>query len=272
MDRQRFGVADVSEVRKELQAVDDLAPRCAPALDAEPDQCALAPGQIFLGQFVRTMRRQPRIVDPLDFGVFAQEACYAGGVLAVAIQPQAQRFDALQELKRVERRQRRAEIAQAAESAPPITEAETAEATGQGVWEPAPDAPFDAAVAEVDSSAFAEQQNQQEASPFEIPPLLPAEEEAPTTVRELFARMDRARPRPPSSVTPRPLSRLRSDFAPMPDPGEAAGAAGDDPFAFPDAPRPDQRVARTSGPQPTFNPSTADIDDFEAWLRGLKGP
>jgi tetratricopeptide (TPR) repeat protein len=169
-------------------------------------------------------------------------------------------------------RAERAEIAQAADSAPPIAEAETAEATGQGVWEPAPDAPFDAAVAEVDSSAFAEQQNQQEASPFEIPPFLPAEEEAPTSVRELFARMDRARPRPPSSVTPRPLSRLRSDFAPMPDPGEAAGAAGDDPFAFPDAPRPDQRVARTSGPQPTFNPSTADIDDFEAWLRGLKGP
>lgn len=169
-------------------------------------------------------------------------------------------------------RAERAEIAQAADSAPPIAEDETAEAMGQGVWEPAPDAPFDAAVAEVDSSAFAEQQNQQEASPFEIPPFLPAEEEAATTVRELFARMDRARPRPPSSVTPRPLSRLRSDFAPMPDPGEAAGAAGDDPFAFPDAPRPDQRVARTSGPQPTFNPSTADIDDFEAWLRGLKGP
>lgn len=129
-----------------------------------------------------------------------------------------------------------------------------------------------AAVAEVDSSPFVESQDSGAALAFEIPPFLPAEEEAPTTVRELFARMDRARPRPASSVTPRPLSRLRSDFVPMPDPGATASEPVDDPFAFPDAPPPEQRAPRTSGPQPTFNPSTADIDDFEAWLRGLKGP
>ena len=173
-------------------------------------------------------------------------------------------------------RAERAETAQAADSGPQAAASEAAEGapaegTGESVWEPSPDAPFDAAVAEVDSSAFAELQPERAASAFGIPPFLPAEEEAPATVRELFARMDRARPRPPSSVTPRPLSRLRSDFAPMPDPGESASGTEGDPFAFPDAPRPEQRVARTSGPHPTFNPSTADLDDFEAWLRGLKG-
>ena len=172
-------------------------------------------------------------------------------------------------------RAERAEAAQAADAAAQ-TQASDVAASGMpeaAVEEPAPsDAPFDAAVAEVDSSAFVESQDSGAPPAFEIPPFLPAEEQAPTTVRELFARMDRARPRPASSVTPRPLSRLRSDFVPMPDPGATASEPADDPFAFPDTPRPEQRVPRTSGPHPTFNPSTADIDDFEAWLRGLKGP
>ena len=109
------------------------------------------------------------------------------------------------------------------------------------VEEARPDAPLDAAVAEVDSSAFVGTPDTGAAVAFEIPPFLPAQQESPTTVREMFARMDRARPRPASSVTPRPLSRLRSDFVPMPDPGATASESPDDPFAFPDAPRPEQR-------------------------------
>ncbi|MGI8617813.1 MAG: tetratricopeptide repeat protein [Gemmatimonadaceae bacterium] len=110
---------------------------------------------------------------------------------------------------------------------------------------------------------------------FELPPFEPAIE-APVTVREIFARMDRARPRPPSSVTPRPLSRLRSDFVPMPESGEVDDAVSEDPFAFPNVPvhaeeRP-AAVPRSSGPHPIFNPSTAETEDFDAWLRGLKGP
>ena len=50
-----------------------------------------------------------------------------------------------------------------------------------------------------------------------------------------------------------------------------ARGMSDDPFAFPSAPEPGP-VPRTSGPQQTFNPSTADNDDFDAWLRGLRGP
>lgn len=174
-------------------------------------------------------------------------------------------------------RAERAETAHAADAAAQTASAEAVQLPvtdppEAAVEEPAPpDAPFDVAVAEVDSSAFVDSQVTEAALAFEIPPFLPADEAAPTTVREMFARMDRARPRPASSVTPRPLSRLRSDFAPMPDPGATASESPDDPFAFPDAPRPEHRVPRTSGPQPTFNPSTADIDDFEAWLRGLKG-
>ena len=93
--------------------------------------------------------------------------------------------------------------------------------------------------------------------------------EAHPSVREMFARMDRARPRAAGAVTARPISRRRSDFVPMPDAGESEASA--DPFAFPNAPEPGP-VPRTSGPQQTFNPSTADNEDFDAWLRGLKGP
>lgn len=132
--------------------------------------------------------------------------------------------------------------------------AEIAEAEQAAEPAPPPEAPFDAAVAEVDSSAF----TASEPAP-----------EAPMSVRELFARMDRARPRAASSVTPRPISRRRSDFVPMPE--AEASDPSDDPFAFPSAPEPDP-VPRTSGPQQTFNPSTADNDDFDAWLRGLRGP
>jgi hypothetical protein len=54
----------------------------------------------------------------------------------------------------------------------------------------------------------------------------------------------------------------------MPNAGENDPSA--DPFAFPNPPAPGP-VPRTSGPQQTFNPSTADSEDFDAWLRGLKG-
>lgn len=137
-----------------------------------------------------------------------------------------------------------------------------------------PDAPLDAAVAEVDSTAFAAGEHADVPLSFEIP-FEPAAD-TPVTVREMFARMDRVRPRPASAVTPRPLSRLRSDFVPMPESTEDAGASPDDPFAFPNAPPlPEDRppaVPRSSGPQPAFNPSTAETEDFDAWLRGLKGP
>lgn len=88
-------------------------------------------------------------------------------------------------------------------------------------------------------------------------------------MRELFARMNEARPRPAGAAAPRP--RLRSDFLPLPDlthdvSGEAASGAFEPQVESP------QQVARTSGPHPTFDPSTADTADFEAWLRGLKGP
>ncbi|CAN5711247.1 hypothetical protein BH23GEM1_BH23GEM1_04100 [soil metagenome] len=103
-------------------------------------------------------------------------------------------------------------------------------------------------------------------SPAEPPPA------EPSSIRDMFARMDKVRPRPPGASTPKPLSRLRSDFTPMPK-GEDAGDS--DPFAFPNTETPPgtgSGVPRSSGPQPRFNPSTAEIDEFDAWLRGLRGP
>ncbi len=154
-------------------------------------------------------------------------------------------------------RAERAETAAAtaeAEAATAETEAHAA-AAEPGPYTVSTDAPFDAAVAEVDSSAFAAPE--------------PAPAERPLSVREMFARMDRARPRAAGSVTARPISRRRSDFVPMPE-ARDAGAPEDDPFAFPNPPA-SAPVPRTSGPHQTFNPSTADNEDFDAWLRGLKG-
>jgi len=79
--------------------------------------------------------------------------------------------------------------------------------------------------------------------------------DGPLSVRDMFARMDRARPRVSQSTAPRPAPRLRSDFVPQEE----------EPVEIPSP------LPRTSGPHPTFDPSTADIDDFNAWLRGLRG-
>ncbi|HUR92480.1 MAG TPA: tetratricopeptide repeat protein [Gemmatimonadaceae bacterium] len=102
----------------------------------------------------------------------------------------------------------------------------------------------------------------------------------PRSVRELFARMDGARPRGSQARNSRAPSRLRSDFVPLPDSDPELQPA-DDPFGFPDAqpappPLPPAEqpsiLPRTSGPHPTFDPSTAELADFDAWLRGLRGP
>ena len=152
----------------------------------------------------------------------------------------------------------RAERAEAAETAEVVEVAAPAEEEPV----PATAAPFDPAGAEIDASALES-------------PLEPVRA-APRSVREMFARMDSARPRSASAVTARPLARLRSDFVALPDAEGAQSGLSDDPFGFPDAqPAASQQpsaVSRTSGPQPRFDPSTAEIADFDAWLRGLRGP
>ncbi len=137
------------------------------------------------------------------------------------------------------------------------------------------DAPLDPAVAEADSSAFV--YAAVDPVPLEAPP---PEPQPPRTrsVREMFAQMDRIRPRHTEAVTPRPMSRLRSDFVPMPpapvDPRDER-VGGSPSFAF-ESTQPEEQqpppVPRVSGPHPTFDPSAADTKDFDAWLRGLRGP
>lgn len=150
------------------------------------------------------------------------------------------------------------------------------------------EAPFDPAVAQVDASAFTER----DAEPFGERAGAPGFEDVESSsahesadnstvfeecisVREMFARMDRARPRAQGAVAANPIARVRSDFVRMPGAdAEPTAPSDDDPFAFPDA-RPQSApdsAPRSSGPHPTFNPSTAGLEDFDAWLRGLKEP
>ena len=66
MNDQRFGIADIGQMRKQLHVVDELLARLDSPLDAETDDCACPFRQIFLRPVIVWMARQARLVDPGD--------------------------------------------------------------------------------------------------------------------------------------------------------------------------------------------------------------
>ena len=116
---------------------------------------------------------------------------------------------------------------------------------------------------------------------------------APRTIRDFLQEMDRSRPQvvfrqPPAGAAPlSPESAGPLPFwekAPVRADDEAAArelasvfAQGPSHPARPaEEPAPPEQpaapVARVSGPHPAFDPATADMKQFDAWLRGLKTP
>ena len=92
MDGQRFGIAHVGQVRKELQALDEAPTGLRPALDAKAQDSALSPGQVLLGQFVRGMVWQAGVRDPTHLGMTLQELGHRLGVATVLLHPQREGF------------------------------------------------------------------------------------------------------------------------------------------------------------------------------------
>src|SRR5262249_36058708 len=112
VDRQALGVADVGQVREQLQAINKRGTGRFSTLDAEAQDAALAPRQILLGPLIRRVLGQAGVVDPRDFGVLLEIPGDRQRVLAVALHAQPERLDALQEQEGVERAERRAYVAQ----------------------------------------------------------------------------------------------------------------------------------------------------------------
>ncbi len=113
VDDQRLGVADVGEQREDLDVVDEPTAGLDAALDPEGDDATEATGQVTLGELVGRVRLETRIADPGHLGSALEPLGHRQRVLAVALDPQRQRLEALQEQERVERAERRADVAEA---------------------------------------------------------------------------------------------------------------------------------------------------------------
>ena len=111
MDDQATGVADVGQVREELEAVDKLAAGIVTALDAKAEHGAGALGQVLLGQCVIGTGLEARVLHPFDEAVPFEEFGDGLCVGHVAIHARAESFDALNEEERVEGAEAWAEVA-----------------------------------------------------------------------------------------------------------------------------------------------------------------
>ena len=112
MDHQRLDVADVGKMAHELRGFDELDAGGLSALDAEGHDRARAVGQIFLRQCMVLAALEARITDPAYLRVRFEKLGHRERIFAVALHPHVQRFQPLQQQKRVKRRQRRTESAQ----------------------------------------------------------------------------------------------------------------------------------------------------------------
>ena len=112
MDHQRLGVADVGEVRKERERLDESPSGIASALELEGEDRAAAARIEAAGQRVLGMRGEVGMMHALDRGLGSEEGRDLRRVLDVARHPQRQRLEPLQDVERGHRGHARAEIAQ----------------------------------------------------------------------------------------------------------------------------------------------------------------
>ena len=112
MNDQALGVAQVRQVREDLHVVDQLAPRCRAALDAERQDRPLPLRQILLRDVVVGARFQSRVLHPRDRRLPSQPLGHRHGVAAVRLHAEFERLDSLNEEERVERADAGSEIAQ----------------------------------------------------------------------------------------------------------------------------------------------------------------
>ena len=113
VDDERARVADVGQVRAQLDAADERLARLAPALAAEGEHRARALRQVLARERVVRVVREAGVADPAHPRVEVEPLRDLLRVGHVGLHPQRQRLHALQDQEGVERRQHAAEVAQA---------------------------------------------------------------------------------------------------------------------------------------------------------------
>ena len=104
MAGERFRVADIDQPREQLERIVEPLAGLEPSRHAEGQQRTRPAAQILLRQRVIGAVREAGVVDPSD-AVVAQKPCDLLGILDVALDPQRDGLDALEQQEGVERRQ-----------------------------------------------------------------------------------------------------------------------------------------------------------------------
>ena len=112
VDHQRFDVGHVGQQGEDGQVVDELVGLGLAALDVKGKDGSAAVGEVLLIQGVVGVVGQAGVVDLLHLGVVLQKLHDLLGVLDVAVQPQGQGLDALEQQEGVEGRDGRAGVTQ----------------------------------------------------------------------------------------------------------------------------------------------------------------
>src|SRR6202166_4956667 len=110
---QTLGIADVSQMRKKLQAFDETLAGLEPAANAEAHDGARSLRKIFLRQRIITAGGQAGIIHPCYPRVAGKKARDFQRVAGMTVHAQLERFKTLQKQKRVEWAEGGAKVAQA---------------------------------------------------------------------------------------------------------------------------------------------------------------
>ena len=113
MNHERFCIADVRDVTRELYIVDESTSSLQSASDAEDyDSAEVARPEISFCKRVVGVIFKARVPDPLDARIFLQPARERQRVLALTVKPQGKCLQSLGQEKRIEGALTRAEVAQ----------------------------------------------------------------------------------------------------------------------------------------------------------------
>src|SRR5713226_6566839 len=90
MNDQRFGIANIGQVREQFDVANELFASLQSALDTKTENSSIAMRVIFGRDLVLRMARQARITDPTDSRMTFQELGDVQGILAVTLHTQRQ--------------------------------------------------------------------------------------------------------------------------------------------------------------------------------------
>ena len=118
VDHQSLGVADVGELRRQAEGVDELGAGAEATLDAEGEHRAVAVlAEVFVRLAVEGVVAETRVVDPGHHGVRLEVPGERHRVPAVALHAEAERLQAEEEVERSERVLAHADIAESLDAA-----------------------------------------------------------------------------------------------------------------------------------------------------------